>query len=174
MKKILIVVDMQNDFIDGSLGTPEAEAIVDNVVAKINTYTKDCVYATRDTHQDNYLQTQEGKKLPVPHCLKDSEGWKIYGKAAALLEKCQKFEKPVFGSSALFDYLRSARYESIELCGVVSNICVLSNAVIARTAQPETEIIVDAACVASNDPDLNSAALAVLGSLQVTILHNNA
>ena len=77
MKKILIVVDMQNDFIDGSLGTPEAEAIVDNVVAKINTYTKDCVYATRDTHQDNYLQTQEGENLPIVQCIEGTYGWQL-------------------------------------------------------------------------------------------------
>lgn len=76
-EKILIVVDMQNDFIDGSLGTPEAEAIVDNVVAKINTYTKDCVYATRDTHQDNYLQTQEGENLPIVHCIEGTYGWQL-------------------------------------------------------------------------------------------------
>lgn len=176
MKKLLLVIDYQNDFVSGSLGFEEARALENAICAKIEAYQAagDDVMCTLDTHSEDYLQTQEGKKLPVPHCLKDSEGWKIYGKAAALLEKCQKFEKPVFGSGALFDYLRSARYESIELCGVVSNICVLSNAVIARTAQPETEIIVDAACVASNDPELNSATLAVLGSLQVTILHNNA
>ena len=82
---ILIIVDMQNDFIDGSLGTPEAEAIVDNVVAKINTYTKDCVYATRDTHQDNYLQTQEGENLPIVHCIEGTYGWQLNKKVQAAL-----------------------------------------------------------------------------------------
>lgn len=97
MKKILIVVDMQNDFIDGSLGTPEAEAIVDNVVAKINTYTKDCVYATRDTHQDNYLQTQEGENLPIVHCIEGTYGWQLNEKVQAALGSAVVMNKPSFG-----------------------------------------------------------------------------
>ena len=171
MKKLLIVVDYQNDFVSGSLGFEQARAIEDAISAKIRAYRAagDDIVCTLDTHEDDYLQTQEGRKLPVPHCLHGSEGWQIYGKAARLLEDYPKFEKPVFGSASLFDYLRKIPYASIELCGVVSNICVLSNAVLARTAQPETEILVDAACVASNDPSLNEAALAVLRGLQVAI-----
>ncbi len=172
MKKLLIVVDYQNDFVSGALGFPGAREIEDAVCEKIRAYQSagDDVVCTLDTHEENYLETQEGKKLPVPHCLYGTEGWRLYGKAAALLEDCPKFEKSVFGSAALFDYLRKIPYESIELCGVVSNICVLSNAVLARTAQPETEILVDPACVASSDSSLNEAALAVLAGLQVTLL----
>lgn len=172
MKKLLIVVDYQNDFVCGALGFPKAREIEDAICKKICAYQAagDDVVCTLDTHEENYLETQEGRKLPVPHCFCGTEGWRLYGKAAALLEDCPKFEKPVFGSAALFDYLRKIPYESIELCGVVSNICVLSNAVLARTAQPETEILVDPACVASNAPSLNEAALAVLAGLQVTLL----
>lgn len=172
MKKLLIVVDYQNDFVSGALGFPKAREIEEAVCAKIQAYQAagDDVVCTLDTHEENYLDTQEGRKLPVAHCLYGTEGWRLYGKAAGLLEDCPKFEKPVFGSAALFDYLRRIPYDSIELCGVVSNICVLSNAVLARTAQPETEIVVDPACVASNDEALGEAALAVLGSLQVTVL----
>lgn len=172
MKKLLIVVDYQNDFVSGTLGFPEARALEDALCAKIEKYRAagDDIVCTLDTHGDDYLQTQEGRKLPVAHCLHGTEGWKLYGRTAALLEDYPKFEKPVFGSAALFDYLRKIPYASIELCGVVSNICVLSNAVLARTAQPETEILVDAACVASADPSLNEAALAVLKGLQVEIL----
>ncbi|MBR4113471.1 MAG: isochorismatase family protein, partial [Anaerotignum sp.] len=105
MKKILIVVDMQNDFIDGSLGTPEAEAIVDNVVAKIQEYPRDCVYATRDTHQDDYLMTQEGENLPVVHCIEGTHGWEINDKVKEALGSAVVMNKPTFGSLQLADMM---------------------------------------------------------------------
>ena len=132
MKKILIVVDMQNDFIDGSLGTPEAEAIVDNVIAKINTYTKDCVYATRDTHQDNYLQTQEGENLPIVHCIEGTYGWQLNERVQAALGSAVVMNKPSFGSWELADMMvmefagLPTEECEIEIIGLCTDICVVS------------------------------------------------
>lgn len=133
MKKLLIVVDYQNDFVSGSLGFEAAKRIEDAVCEKIRAYQAagDDVVYTLDTHGPSYAGTQEGRKLPVAHCLRGTTGWELYGKAAELLRGCPAFEKPVFGSAALFDWLRGREYAGIELCGVVSNICVLSNAVLA-------------------------------------------
>lgn len=176
MKKLLVVVDYQNDFVNGSLGFPGAEALEETICEKIRAYQKagNDVVCTLDTHGEDYSETQEGHKLPIPHCLRGTQGWELYGKTAELLKDCRKFEKPVFGSARLFEFLRETPYSSIELCGLVSNICVISNAVLARTAQPEAEIVVDAACTASNDPALNEAVLRVLEGLQVTVLHHGS
>ena len=176
MKKLLVVVDYQNDFVNGSLGFPGAEALEETICEKIRAYQKagNDVVCTLDTHGEDYSETQEGHKLPIPHCLRGTQGWELYGKTAELLKDCRKFEKPVFGSAGLFEFLRQTPYSSIELCGLVSNICVISNAVLARTAQPEAEIVVDAACTASNDPALNEAVLRVLEGLQVTVLHHGS
>ena len=176
MKKLLVVVDYQNDFVNGSLGFPGAEALEETICEKIRAYQKagNDVVCTLDTHGEDYSETQEGHKLPIPHCLRGTQGWELYGKTAELLKDCRKFEKPVFGSAGLFEFLRETPYSSIELCGLVSNICVVSNAVLARTAQPEAEIVVDAACTASNDPALNEAVLRVLEGLQVTVLHHGS
>ena len=176
MKKLLVVVDYQNDFVNGSLGFPGAEALEEAICEKIRAYQKagNDVVCMLDTHGEDYSETQEGHKLPIPHCLRGTQGWELYGKTAELLKDCRKFEKPVFGSAGLFEFLRETPYSSIELCGLVSNICVISNAVLARTAQPEAEIVVDAACTASNDPALNEAVLRVLEGLQVTVLHHGS
>ena len=176
MSRLLVVVDMQKDFVDGALGTKEAQAIVSAVKRKIEEYQAagDPVVFTMDTHGPDYLATQEGKKLPVPHCLEGTEGWQLYGRVRPLLEGCPMFRKPVFGSGELFAYLQKHPFSSIELAGVVSNICVISNAVLARTAQPEAEILVDAACTASHDPALHEKALDVMAGLQVSILHRDA
>lgn len=174
MKKCLIVVDYQNDFVSGALGFPEATALEARIAQKIRGCRArgDEIVFTLDTHAEDYLDTQEGKNLPVAHCLKGTEGHALYGQVAGLAEPAdRRFEKLTFGSDALYDYLKAQRFESIELVGVVSNICVLSNAVLAKTAQPETPILVDAACTASNDAALNRAALDVLGSLQVQVLN---
>ena len=176
VKKLLIVVDYQNDFVSGALGFPQAAALEENICAKITAYrcAGDQVVYTMDTHGPNYPETQEGKKLPVPHCLEGTEGWQLYGRVRPLLEGCPMFRKPVFGSGELFAYLQKHPFSSIELAGVVSNICVISNAVLARTAQPEAEILVDAACTASHDPALHEKALDVMAGLQVSILHRDA
>ncbi|MBQ3199693.1 MAG: cysteine hydrolase [Firmicutes bacterium] len=173
MKKLLVVVDYQKDFVDGALGFAGAELLDDVIAAKVQAYLAagDDVMLTLDTHGEDYLQTQEGKNLPVPHCLRESEGWRVYGQTGRLLEDCRAFEKPVFGSAQLFDYLRGCNYQQIELCGLVSNICVLSNAILAKTAQPEAEIIVDAKATASFDPLLHEQTLSVLGGLQVSVIN---
>lgn len=172
MKKCLIVVDYQIDFVSGSLGFEKAKTLDDKIADKIEIYRKngDEIIFTFDTHQSNYLETSEGKNLPVPHCIENTDGHKLYGKTASMQKDNDKcFYKPTFGSTELFDYLRQNEFDSIELCGVVSNICVISNAVLAKTAQPETQILVDADCVASNDDDLNTSALNVMRSLQIEI-----
>lgn len=171
MKKLLVVVDYQNDFVDGALGFAGAERLDGVIAAKVRAYKAagDDVVVTYDTHGEDYLQTQEGKNLPVPHCIKGSEGWELFGETAAVVADCPAFEKPTFGSATLFDYLRERNYAAVELCGLVSNICVISNAVLAKTALPEAEIIVDSAAIASFDEGLNEAVLAVMKGLQITV-----
>ena len=173
MKKCLIVVDYQNDFVSGSLGFPEAAALEPGIADKIRQY-RECggeVVFTFDTHGADYLQTQEGRKLPVAHCVQGTQGHDLYGEPATLaLESDKTFIKYTFGSDGLFDYLRQTPYESIELVGLVSNICVISNAILAKTAQPETPIIVDASCTASYDTHLHQAALDVMSGLQIEVI----
>lgn len=174
MKKCLIVVDYQNDFVSGALGFPEAVALEQSIARKIRQYREmgGEVVFTFDTHEADYLDTQEGRNLPFSHCLRGTPGHDLYGKVGELIqEEDQRFYKNTFGSDALYGYLQETPFESIELAGVVSNICVLSNAVLAKTAQPETPILVDAGCTASNDPRLNQAALDVMASLHVQILN---
>lgn len=172
--KCLIVVDYQIDFVTGSLGFAKAEAIEENIAAKISKYRADGgdIIFTFDTHGENYMETSEGKKLPVPHCISGTSGHGLYGKAAALkldTDKC--IYKPSFGSGELMDYLRSKNYEAVELVGIVTNICVISNAIIAKTALPESNVIVDAACTASNDDALHEAALDVMQGLQIDVIN---
>lgn len=176
MKRILIVVDMQNDFIDGSLGTPEAEAIVDNVVTKINTYPRDCVYATRDTHQENYLQTQEGEKLPVVHCIEGTHGWQLNERVKAALGSAVVMNKPSFGSLELADRMAMefaglpAEACEIELVGLCTDICVVSNAIILKARLPEVKISVDAACCAGVTPESHAAALQTMRMCQIQVV----
>ena len=173
MRKCLIVVDYQNDFVTGSLGFAKAEQLDDriaNKIAKCRNEGWEIVF-TFDTHEENYLQTNEGRNLPVEHCIKGTNGHKLYGRTAKMLKESDKcFYKPSFGSAELFEYLKAERSDKVELCGVVTNICVISNAVLAKTALPESEISVDSACVASNDDSLNKAALDVMQSLQINVL----
>lgn len=170
MKKCLIVVDYQVDFVTGALGFEKAKTLDDVICAKIDEYRSSGgeVIFTFDTHPQNYSETYEGRHLPVAHCIENTEGHKLFGKTAQKLlptDKC--FFKPSFGSADLFEYLRCKDYKSIELCGVVSNICVLSNAVLAKTAQPEIDIIVDSRATASNDDELNQKALDIMKGLQI-------
>ncbi|MBQ8731598.1 MAG: cysteine hydrolase [Oscillospiraceae bacterium] len=169
-KKLLVVVDYQKDFVSGALGFPGADELDKIICGKIERARQEGydVAFTFDTHQENYLSTSEGKNLPVPHCIAGTEGHALFGQTAAALrpgDAC--YQKPVFGSAELFDALRSSDYQVVELCGLVSNICVLSNAVLAKTALPEAEIIVDPAATASHDPALHLAAIQVLGGIQV-------
>ena len=170
MKKALIVVDMQKDFVDGSLGTPAAQSIVPAVVEKIRAFRGDALLVTLDTHGADYLQTLEGKKLPVPHCIKGEPGWRLYGRTAGLLQSGDPvFEKPAFPSLDLGEWLSGRDYGAVELCGLVSYICVLSNAVVVKAALPEAEVSVDARCTGGPDPALHKKALDLLETLQVTV-----
>ena len=172
MHKILIVIDMQNDFIDGSLGTKEAEAIVNNVIDKIKEYDPHDVIATMDTHETNYLTTQEGKFLPVEHCIRDTEGWRIRNDIAELLEHAAIYEKPTFGSKALAEHLiHVAKKEeiSLELVGLCTDICVISNALLLKAYMPEVPISVDSSCCAGVTPAKHEAALETMRSCQIVV-----
>lgn len=175
MKKILVVVDMQNDFIDGSLGTKEAEAIVDNVVAKIKEYPRDCVYATRDTHQEDYLQTQEGANLPVVHCIEGTHGWEINDKVKEALGGAVVMNKPTFGSMELADMMvmeffgHEASECEVELVGLCTDICVVSNAMLLKARLPEVKISVDAACCAGVTSESHNAALKTMQMCQIAV-----
>ena len=172
-KRLLLVIDYQKDFVDGSLGFPEAVAIDGAIARKIREYRSrgDVVAFTFDTHTPAYLDSQEGHHLPVTHCVQGTPGWELYGETGSLrVPEDRVFTKPAFGSAELLDWLRRQPFSAIELCGVVTNICVLSNAVIAKTAQPETPVRVDARCVAGNDPALHDAALAIFASIHVEVL----
>lgn len=170
MKKILIVIDMQNDFIDGSLGTKEAEGIVDAVAEKIRRYSPEDIYATRDTHQADYLQTQEGARLPVEHCIEGTHGWELNEKIAAALRGAKVINKPTFGSMELARELaeRSVQEEiELELVGLCTDICVVSNALLLKAAMPEVKISVDPACCAGVTPESHEAALQTMRMCQI-------
>lgn len=172
MKRCLIVVDYQNDFVNGSLGFPEAEALSSAIAGKINEYREsgDEVIFTFDTHDINYLNTQEGIHLPVAHCIKGTSGHRLYHDIEKLRQPDDVcFNKNTFGSAELFDYLREHPCKSIELCGLVSNICVISNAVLCKTAQPETPVKVDARCTAGADKAMHDAALLVMKGIQIEL-----
>ena len=172
MRNILVVIDMQNDFIDGALGTKEAVEIVENVKNKIRSYSPENVIATMDTHGENYMETQEGRNLPVPHCIRGTEGWQIRPEISELLKKAKIFEKPTFGSTELASYLKGVSEQeeiSLELMGLCTDICVISNALLLKAAMPEVPIRVDAACCAGVTPDSHVAALASMKSCQIHI-----
>ena len=172
MRKIPIVIDMQNDFIDAALGTKEAVSIVEAVKDKIRSYAPENVIATMDTHGENYMETQEGKYLPVPHCIKGSEGWKIRSDIAALLEGAKINEKPTFGSTALAEDLRELSGKEdieLELVGLCTDICVASNALLLKAFMPEIKISVDAACCAGVTPEKHLAALETMRSCQIQV-----
>lgn len=172
--KILIVVDMQNDFVDGALGTKEAQAIVDNAVQKIKDFDGDII-ATYDTHFENYMDTREGKYLPVEHCIKDTTGWELNEKieeALSLKDCVWKIEKETFGAIDLPQILEE-NYDindiSIELIGLCTDICVVSNAMILKAAFPEIDIAVDARCCAGVTMQKHQAALETMRSCQIVV-----
>ena len=169
MKKLLLVIDMQNDFITGSLGSPQAESILPNVKAKIETYRKngDEVLFTRDTHFSNYLTTQEGRCLPVEHCISGTEGHKITSEIET--DGCAVFDKPNFGSLALALEVASKGIDEIELCGLCTDICVVSNAIILKAQLPEAKVSVDATCCAGVSAESHQAALLTMKMCQVNV-----
>lgn len=174
MKKFLVVVDMQKDFVDGALGSKEACAIVPAAAEKIKGFDGE-IFVTYDTHFDGYLDTAEGKKLPVPHCIKDTDGWQLNKDIAAALDgkNYTPVEKYTFGSVKLPELIKNAAggdsFE-IELIGLCTDICVVSNALLLKAAFPEAPIAVDPACCAGVTPDKHEAALETMRSCQIDIL----
>lgn len=169
-KKVLVVVDMQNDFIEGSLGTKEAQEIVDNVYWKVETYRAldGVIVFTRDTHDWNYLYTAEGKKLPVEHCIKDTEGWQITSEIP-ISEEDIIVDKPTFGSLELAEILDEYAIQSIEVVGLCTDICVISNAMILKAKFPEIPISVDASCCAGVTPESHENALKAMQMCQIEV-----
>ena len=174
--KYLIVVDMQNDFITGSLGTAEARAIVDLVAKRARDFDGEVVF-TLDTHDVDYLSTQEGSMLPVPHCIKGTDGWRLADKidAVRIEREAPLFEKRSFGSVDLASHLANISHveaiESIELVGLCTDICVVSNALLFKAFMPEVPIIVDASCCAGVTPESHRAALKTMRSCQIVLKH---
>ena len=173
MKRFLVVVDMQKDFVDGALGSKEALAIVPASAAKIRSFEGE-IFVTQDTHFENYLNTAEGRKLPVPHCIRGTGGWQLDGAIAAALEgkNWTAVEKTTFGSTELPALIARAAGEedfSIELIGLCTDICVVSNALLLKAHFPEKEILVDAACCAGVTPATHNAALATMACCQITV-----
>lgn len=169
MKRLLVVVDMQKDFIDGSLGTKEAQAIVPKVAEKIREYQNagDQVVFTFDTHYENYLETQEGKRLPVKHCIKGTEGWELDKSLQDF--KGEYFEKPSFGSRELAQWAEKGDFSSIELVGLCTDICVISNALLIKAYLPETPVLVDSSCCAGVTPASHDNALEAMKMCQIDV-----
>ncbi len=177
MSRLLVVVDMQNDFIDGALGTAEAVAIVPAVTEKIKAYQtqNQPIIFTKDTHFKNYMETREGKKLPVPHCVKDTKGWELCDSILELIsDKDYKiYEKITFGSSQYAQDLEHGLYdrvEEVELIGLCTDICVISNAILTKTFLPETIVKVDSRCCAGVTPASHENALNAMKMCQIEIL----
>ena len=170
MAKMLIVIDMQNDFIDGALGTPEAVKIVPRVKAKIKEYEKngDKIFFTKDTHTEDYLSTQEGKKLPIPHCIEGTHGWEITD--GLNTSNHHVVIKRSFGYADWFYYSFGEVYDEIEVIGLCTDICVISNVLILKALFPEVPIKVDASCCAGTTPEAHEAALTVMRSCQIEVV----
>lgn len=173
MKKILVVVDMQKDFVDGTLGSEYAVAIVPNVVRKIESFEGDIV-VTYDTHSENYMNTREGRKLPVSHCIKGTEGWKLNDKVYEALstKKYIELEKETFGSVKLPDVIKELAAGDefgVELIGLCTDICVVSNAILLKAHYPEVEISVDASCCAGVTVETHNAALETMKCCQIDV-----
>lgn len=171
MQQILVVVDMQKDFVDGALGTAEAVAIVPKVAEKIKSFSGKVLF-TRDTHEENYMDTQEGKNLPIPHCIRGTEGWEIVPELKAF---CQGpcIDKPTFGSAELGKLLQELHaqepIERITFIGLCTDICVISNVLLTKACLPEVELVVDASCCAGVTPESHKTALEAMKMCQITI-----
>ena len=173
MKRALVVVDMQNDFIDGSLANPAAKKIVPNIIKLLEEWN-DMVFVTKDTHEENYLKTQEGKRLPVVHCIKGTPGWEINEeiKQALSKKKFHKFEyhKPTFGSIELAEDLKRFEIDEVTFVGTVTSICVVNNAMLAKAFNPEMTVKVKADCCADLNETSNGAALLTMKMSQIEII----
>lgn len=189
--KILVVVDIQNDFIDGALGSPEAQAIVPNVVNKIKSCDSNTlVLLTKDTHYSNYMDTLEGKKLPIPHCIEGTYGWSLNNEVSNAVKDFSgclysdfdiinsRIIKNTFGSTRLAQLLTKAiangdEINSIELVGVCTDICVISNALLLKAFFPEIPITVDASCCAGVTPESHKNAIEAMKMCQIDIINEN-
>ena len=176
MNRFLFVIDYQNDFVDGALGFPGAEKLDAKIAEKVRRYGKGHVLFTRDTHFENYLDTREGKNLPVVHCIKGTKGWEVYGETAKALAEVEApgIDKLVFGMDVTDPATAAVLPETadeIELVGLVSNICVVSNAVVLQSRYPEATILVDADCTDSSDKALHGKVLDVLSGFQVKVIN---
>ncbi len=169
MSKYLIVVDVQKDFVDGALGTAEALAIIPYVKEKISKYTENGgnIIFTRDTHKENYLDTNEGKYLPVKHCIEGSEGWQIY--EGVYKDGCKIVDKPTFGYLYWKEHIKADSELEIELIGLCTDICVVSNALILKALFPSATVKVDSAACAGVTPDTHDAALATMKMCQIEV-----
>lgn len=177
MKKILVVVDMQKDFVDGSLGTREAVSILDHVKKKIESYPIENVYATLDTHHADYLSTNEGRHLPVEHCIEGTDGWMIHESLRDVIRGATLVTKPTFGSMNLAEILKKENEKEpiqVELIGLCTDICVVSNALLLKAAMPEIDVFVDADCCAGVTPAKHEAALETMRSCQIEVTGGNA
>ena len=169
MKHILVVVDIQKDFVDGSLGTDEAMKIVPTVVDEIENFDGDVVF-TLDTHSSIYLETQEGKNLPVPHCIKGTDGWRLDKNIEPLSLGRRIFEKPTFGSVELANFVADGDYDDISLIGLCTDICVVSNALLMIANFLETKVSVDASCCAGVTVDTHNASLPTMKMCQINVV----
>lgn len=169
MKKLLVVVDMQNDFVTGCLGTKEAQAITGAVADYVKDFDGEIVF-TRDTHGEDYMETQEGKKLPVPHCIKGSEGWEIVPELQPCAQKARVFDKPTFGSTELAKYVQDGGFDEVTLIGVCTGICVMSNAMLIKAFAREVPVKVIAKLCACVTPDTHETALNAMATCQVEIV----
>jgi nicotinamidase-related amidase len=172
MKKLLIVVDYQNDFVNGSLGFPAATQYYDRIKDLIQSFHgagNDVVF-TKDLHDDSYLHTEEGRNLPVMHCLKNTDGAKFYGELEDISRNYPVFEKETFGSYALAKWLNGKDYSEIVLCGLDLSICVLANAIIAKSSCPDAHIVVDLSASGCGDPKAAETAIAALRRLEVEVV----
>ncbi|MCQ2485173.1 MAG: cysteine hydrolase [Clostridia bacterium] len=167
-RKLLIVVDMQKDFVDGALGTPEAQKIVPAVCEKIRSFDGDIIF-TKDTHSSLYMDTQEGKKLPVPHCIKGTDGWELYGDIRSLSQGYRVIEKPTFGSVELANAVTGGNYSEVEFIGLCTDICVISNAMMIKAFLPEIPVSVDSSCCAGVTPESHENALKSMQMCQIDI-----
>lgn len=172
MKRLLIVVDYQNDFVNGSLGFEDAPKLENIIVKYIQDYQNndDDIIYTMDTHLENYMETYEGQKLPIAHCIKNTEGWQLYGQTKNLLKNCLCFEKPTFPSLELANYLKDKEYKDVTLVGLVSHICVISNAIMVKAALPETPIYIDMKATSSVDQSTHKKSIDVMKSLHINII----
>lgn len=172
MKRLLVVIDFQNDFVCGSLGFEKAKELEKVILEKINEYKNDDIIFTLDTHEDDYLNTIEGEHLPIKHCIKGTSGHEIYGKIKEISKNYPCIEKETFASKELLHFIENKpfTYESIEICGLVSDICVISNAIIAKAASSKSKILVDKKATSSANLQMQEMVFKVMQNLHIEVI----